>query len=205
MNTEADLSSWLLWILLQYMNTEAPLWYISIRPSSAHTGPSGAHIRPSGVHPECHSWVMVSFSALLGGKVVCFWGISCQVYRDYMAFPPAVQVLSSICCYLFLDASHSDWSERKSQKELWFAFPWGLKIVNQSELTERDRAMWWKGRKTEHVSSNANWCGDTFTPWRWRKQESELDTQHNHHCRRGVHCSNHYKSHSINKVSVCRM
>ena len=112
MTIEADVISWLLWLLLQSMNTEASQWCVSIRPS--------------GVHPEVpqldHSFIFSSFRGVGCCLFVCLFVFVEHHAESTVAvavvFPPTVHVLSSTCYHLFLDASHSDWRERKSQRAL---------------------------------------------------------------------------------------
>lgn len=73
------------------------------------------------------SIAVLFFSVCGGGGGVCLIVFEERHAKSTVAvavaFPPIAHVFTSICCHLFLDASHSDWSEMKSQKELWVAFP----------------------------------------------------------------------------------
>ena len=124
MTIEADVISWLLWLLLQSMNTEASQWCVSIRPS--------------GVHPEVpqldHSFIFSSFKGV--GGVVCLfvclflWNImlSLQWLWQWSSLPQCMSSLAlAIICSLMLAILTG---VRGNLKELWFVFPWWLRIVN---------------------------------------------------------------------------
>lgn len=82
MTIEADVISWLLWLLLQSMNTEASQWCVSIRPS--------------GVHPEVpqldHSFIFSSFRGVGCCLFVCLF--------IFISFLMVVTFLSYFCVWL---------------------------------------------------------------------------------------------------------